>query len=325
MIPAVLAFIVAVTFGILLAPLDADGQRAGTLPTIGILGIPPPGDAMYQALLQGLHEFGYTEGQNFRVEYRWGDPQRFPAFAGELVRLPAAVLVTFGTPAALAAKHATTTVPIVMALVGDPVRSGIVASLAQPGGNITGVTNQAPEMVPKRLELLKEAVPHASRVAFLWNPANQDQVAHFQDAKAGARALGVTLHSVAVRSGAELEGALAAMLRERPDVLLMTGDSVLQRHIAQILAFAAAHRLPVVHQLRENAVAGGLLSYGTSRPQLSRRAAVYIDKILKGAKPADLPLEQPTKFELVLNLKTAQALGLTMPPALLLLADEVIR
>ena len=325
MIPAALVLIVAVTFGILLAPLDAAGQRAGTLPTIGVLGIPPPGDATYRALLQGLHELGYAEGKNLRVEYRWGDPQRFPEFASELVRLPAAVIATFGTPAALAAKHATTTVPIVMALVGDPVRSGIVASLAQPGGNITGVTNLAPDMVPKRLELLKEAVPHASRVAFLWNPANQDQVAHFQEAEAGARALGLTLHSVAVRSGAELEGALAAMLQERPAVLLMTGDSVLQGHIAQILVFAAEHRLPVVHQLRENAVAGGLMSYGTSRPHLIRRAAVYIDKILKGAKPADLPLEQPTKFELVLNLKTAKALGLTMPPSLLLLADEVIR
>jgi putative ABC transport system substrate-binding protein len=325
MLPAALALMMAVTWGVLLAPLDADGQQARTLPILGVLGIPPPGDAMYQALLQGLRELGYAEGQHLRVEYRWGKPQQFPAFASELVRLPAAVLVTFGTPAALAAKHATTTVPIVMALVGDPVRSGIVASLAQPGGNITGVTNQAPEMVPKRLELLKEVVPHASRVAFLWNPTNQDQVAHFQEAEAGARALGLTLHSVAVRTGAELEGALAAMLRERPEVLLMTGDSVLQEYIAQILAFAAAHRLPVVHQLRENVVAGGLLSYGTNRPHLIRHAAVYIDKILKGAKPADLPLEQPTKFELVLNLKTAQALGLTIPPSLLFQANEVIR
>jgi putative tryptophan/tyrosine transport system substrate-binding protein len=325
MLPAALALMMAVTWGVLLAPLDADGQQARTLPILGVLGIPPPGDAMYQALLQGLRELGYAEGQHLRVEYRWGEPQQFPAFASELVRLPAAVLVTFGTPAALAAKHATTTVPIVMALVGDPVRSGIVASLAQPGGNITGVTNQAPEMVPKRLELLKEVVPHASRVAFLWNPTNQDQVAHFQEAEAGARALGLTLHSVAVRTGAELEGALAAMLRERPEVLLMTGDSVLQEYIAQILAFAAAHRLPVVHQLRENVVAGGLLSYGTNRPHLIRHAAVYIDKILKGAKPADLPLEQPTKFELVLNLKTAQALGLTIPPSLLFQANEVIR
>ena len=325
MILATLALIVAVTFSILLAPLDADGPRVGTLPSIGVLGIPPPGDATYRALLQGLHELGYAEGQNLRIEYRWEDPQRLPEFASELVRLPAAVIVTFGTPAVLAAKHATTAVPIVMALVGDPVRTGIVASLAQPGGNITGVTNLAPGMAAKRLELLKEAVPHASRVAFLWNPANQDQVAHFHEAEAGARVLGVTLQSVAVRSGEELEGALAAMMRERPDVLLMTGDTVLQGHIARILAFAAEHRLPVVHQLRENAVAGGLLSYGTSRPHLIRRAAVYIDKILKGAQPAELPLEQPMKFELVLNLKTAKALGITMPPALLLLADEVIQ
>ena len=175
------------------------------------------------------------------------------------------------------------------------------------------------------LELLKEAVPHASRVAFLWNPANQDQVAHFEEAEAATRALGVTLQSVAVRSGEELEGALAAMMRERPDVLLMTGDTVLQGHIERILAFAAEHRLPVVHQLRENAVAGGLMSYGTSRPHLIRHAAVYIDKILKGAKPADLPVEQPTNFELVINLRTAKALGVTMPPSLLLLADEVIQ
>ncbi len=325
MIPAVLALIVAVTFGILLAPLDADGQRVGTLPTIGVLGIPPPGDATYRALLQGLHDLGYTDGQNIRLEFRWGEPQRFPEYASELVRLHADVIATFGTPAALAAKHATTTVPIVMAVVGDPVLTGIVASLAQPGGNVTGVTNLAPGMVAKRLELLKEAVPHASRVALLWNPANQDQFAHFRDAEAGTRALGLTLQSVAVRSGEELEPALAAMLRERPSGLLMTGDTVLQGHIAQILAFAAEHRLPVVYQLRENAEAGGLMSYGTSRPHLIRRAAVYIDKILKGAKPADLPLEQPMKFELVINLRTAQALGLTMPSTLLFQADEVIK
>jgi putative ABC transport system substrate-binding protein len=224
MIHAALALMVTVTLGILLAPLDADGQRAGTLPTLGMLGTPPPGDGLYGALLQGLHELGYADGHNIRIEWRWGEPQRFPEFARELVRLHAAVIATFGTPAALAAKHATATVPIVMALVGDPVRSGIVASLAQPGGNITGVTNLAPGMVAKRLELLKEAVPHVSRVALLWNPANQDQVAHFQEAEAGAQALRLTLQSVPVRGGGELEGALAAMLQERPTVLLMTGD-----------------------------------------------------------------------------------------------------
>ncbi|HSF34106.1 MAG TPA: ABC transporter substrate-binding protein [Candidatus Tectomicrobia bacterium] len=305
MIPAALALIVAVTFGILLAPLDADGQRPGTLPKIGVLGIPLPGDATYRALLQGLHELGYIDGQNIFIEFRWGEPQRLPEFASELVRLHADVIATFGTPAALAAKHATTTIPIVMAMVGDPVRTGIVASLAQPGGNVTGVTNLAPAMVPKRLELLKEAVPHASRVALLWNPANQDQLAHFHEAEAGAWALGLTLQSVAVRSGEELEPALAAMMRERPSVLLMTGDTIIQGHIDRILAFAVEHRLPVVHQLRENAEAGELMSYGTSRPHLIRRAAVYIDKILKGAKPANLPLEQPMKFELVINLRTA--------------------
>jgi putative tryptophan/tyrosine transport system substrate-binding protein len=290
-----------------------------------VLGTPPPGDATYRALLQGLHDLGYTDGQNIRLEFRWGEPQRFPEYARELVRLHVDVIATFGTPAALAAKHATTTVPIVMAVVGDPVLTGIVASLAQPGGNVTGVTNLAPGMVAKRLELLKEVVPHASRVALLWNPANQDQFAHFHDAEAGTRALGLTLQSVAVRSGEELEPALAAMLRERPSGLLMTGDTVLQGHITQILTFAAEHRLPVVYQLRENAEAGGLMAYGTSRPHLIRCAAVYIDKILKGAKPADLPLEQPMKFELVINLRTAQALGLTMPSTLLFQADEVIK
>lgn len=320
-----IGLLVTLALGFLVVPLAAHAQRTGSLPTIGVLGIPPPGDATYRALLQGLHELGYAEGKNIRLEYRWGEPQRFQAFARELVRLPADVIATFGTPAALAAKHATTTVPIVMAVVGDPVHTGIVASLAQPGGNVTGMTNLASGMVAKRLELLKEAVPHASRVALLWNPANQDQFAHVHDAEAGARALGLTLLSVPVRSGEELEPALAAMLQERPSVLLMTGDTVLQGHIDRILAFAAEHRLPVVHQLRENAEAGGLMSSGTSRPHLIRRAAMYIDKILKGAKPADLPLEQPMTFELVINLRTAKALGLTMPPSLLFQADEVLR
>jgi putative ABC transport system substrate-binding protein len=316
---------VTITFGILLAPLHGDAQRTGTLARLGILGVPSSADATYRTLLHALHELGYTEGKNLLVEFRLGDPRRFGEFASELVRLDVDVIVTFGTPAALAAKRTTSTVPIVMALVGDPVRSGLVASLARPGGNITGVTNLAPGMVTKRLELLKEAVANTSRVAFLWNPANQDQVAHFHEAEAGARALGVTLQSLEVRSGEDVEPALAAMTRERPSALLMTGDTVLQGHIDRILAFAAKNRLATIHQLRENVEAGGLMSYGTSRPDLIRRAAVYIDKILKGTKPADLPLEQPTRFELVINLRTARALGLSIPPSLLLRADHVIQ
>jgi putative ABC transport system substrate-binding protein len=312
------------TLALLAVPLAAEAQRAGPVPKIGVLGTPPPGDATYRALLRGLQELGYAEGKDVLLEYRWGDPRRFPEFAGELVRLNVDVIATFGTPAAQAAKQATTTVPIVMALIGDPVRTGVVASLARPGGNVTGVSNLAPGMVTKRLELLKEAVPNASRVAFLWNPANQDQLAHFTEAQAGARSLGVTFQSVPVRSREELDHALAAMMQERPSVLLMTGDTVLQGQIDRILAFAAKSRLPTVHQLREDAEAGGLMSYGTSRPALIRRAAVYIDKILRGAKPGDLPVEQPTKFELVINLRTAKALGLTIPPSILVRVDEII-
>jgi putative ABC transport system substrate-binding protein len=315
---------VILTVALLAGPLAAEAQRAGRVPRIGMLGTSPPGDATYRALLRGLHELGYTEGKDVLLEYRWADPRRLPELATELVRLDVDVIATFGTPAALAAKQATTTVPIVMALIGDPVRTGVIGSLARPGGNITGVSNLAPGMVAKRLELLKEAVPNASRVAFLWNPANPDQLAHFSEAEAGARSLGVTLQSVPVRNREELEHALPAMMQERPAALVMTGDTVLQGHIDRILAFAVRSRLPTVHQLRDNAEAGGLMSYGASRPAVIRRAAVYIDKILKGAKPGDLPVEQPTTFELVINLRTARALGLTIPPAILVRADEII-
>jgi putative tryptophan/tyrosine transport system substrate-binding protein len=305
-------------------PLAAKAERAGPVPKIGVLGTLPPGDVTYRALLRGLQDLGYIEGKDVVLEYRWGDPRRFPEFASELVRLNVDIIATFGTPAAQAAKQATATVPIVLALIGDPVRTGVVASLARPGGNVTGVSNLAPGMVTKRLELLQEAVPNSSRVALLWNPANQDQLAHFTEAQAGARSLGVTLQSVSVRSHEELEHALLAMMQERPSALLMTGDTVLHGHIDRILAFAVKNRLPTVHQLREHAEAGGLMSYGTSRPALIRRAAVYIDKILRGTKPGDLPVEQPTKFELVINLTTAKALGLDVPPTLLARADEVI-
>jgi len=320
LIPAALGLIIA----LLLAPLAADAQRPGTVPRIGLLGAPPPGDATYQALLQGLQELGYAEGKNILFEFRWGQPRRLPELASELVRLNAEVIATFGTPAAQAAKQATSTVPIVMALIGDPIRTGIVASLARPGGNVTGVTNLGSGTAQKRLELLKEAVPNASRVALLWNSANPEQLAHLSEAEAGARSLGMTLHSVPVRRGEELEDALAALIRERPSALLVTGDTVLQSHIRQILAFAAHRRLPVVLQVRENAEAGGLMSYAPNRLDGIRRAAVYIDKILRGAKPGDLPIEQPTKFELVINLRTAKALGLRIPPSLLLRADHVI-
>jgi ABC-type uncharacterized transport system substrate-binding protein len=219
----------------------------------------------------------------------------------------------------------TTTIPIVMLAVGDPVRTGIVASLAQPGGNVTGSTILGAELSAKRLQLLHEALPTLARVAFLWNPANIANRLHFDDIAQGAKALGVTLHSVEVHHPDGFDRALTALSAERPDTLIMTADPLHQRHVGQVIAFAAQHRLPVLYQLRENVEAGGLMSYGASQPALFRRGALYVDKILKGAKPADLPVEQPMQFELVINLKTAEALGLTIPPMLLFQADAVIR
>ncbi len=234
------------------------------------------------------------------------------------------IIVTWGTPATLAAKQATPTIPIVMASAGDPVRSGLVSSLAHPGGNVTGLTVLGPDLAAKRLELLKEAVPTMTRVAFLWNPANPDQKSSLKEVQAGARALQVTLHSVEARSREELERSLAAMKQNRPSALLMTADAVHQRYIGRIVAFALENRLPAMYQLKEAVDRGGLMSYGASLPDLGRRAATYVDKILKGAKPGDLPVEQPTKFELVINLKTTRALGLSIPPLLLGRADQVI-
>jgi len=267
-----------------------------------------------------------VEGKSIALEERnsEGRNERLSDLASELVRLNVNIIVTWGTPPTLAAKQATTTIPIVIAGVGDPVRSGLVSSLAHPGGNVTGVTVLGPGLAAKRLELLKEAVPNMSRVAFLWNPANPDQKSSFDEVQAGARTLGVTLQSVEARSGEELERAFAAMKQSRPSALLMTGDGVHQRYIGRIVAFTSETRLPAMYQLKEAVDRGGLMSYGASLPDLGRRAAHYVDKILKGAKPADLPIELPTRFELVINLKTAKALGLTIPQTILLRANQII-
>ena len=300
-------------------PLAARAQQsASKIPRIGIID---PG-AMWDHLRQGLRDLGYVEGRNIAIEYRSTEetPDRLVAAATELAQLPVDVIVSFGSPATQAAKQATTTIPIVMVAIGDP---SFVASLAHPGGNITGNAILS-EVTAKRLQLLKLAVPTISRVGFLWNPDNPSHAAYLDEWKAAAPALGVEMLFVAVRSSDEFDSAFAAMMRERPDAFTMTADFLHQLHIGWIIDFLARNRLPGMYQVRENVVAGGLMSYGASQHDLFQRAAVYVHKILQGTRPADLPVEQPTKFDLAVNLKTAKALGLTIPEPFLLLADQVI-
>ena len=307
-----------------LVPLAAEAQPSTTIPRIGLLA---PDATSWEPLRLGLRDLGYVEGKSIAFEERSSEArnERLADLASELVRLKVNIIVTRGTPETLAAKQATTTIPIVIAGAGDPVRSGLVSSLAHPGGNVTGLTVLGPGLAAKRLDLLKEAVPNMSRVAFLWNPANPDQKSSFNEVQAGARALGVTLQSVEARSREELEQALAMLKQSRPSGLLMTADGVHQRYIGRIVAFTSETRLPAMYQLKEAVDRGGLMSYGASLPNLGRLTASYVDKILKGAKPSDLPVEQPTKFELVINLKTAKTLGLTIPQSLLVRADEIIQ
>jgi putative tryptophan/tyrosine transport system substrate-binding protein len=303
-------------------PLAARAQQAAKIPRIGIIDDAP----MWDAFRQGLRDLGYLEGQNIAIEYRIaeGKPDRLAAAAAELVRLPVAVIVTFGTPPTAAAKQATTTIPIVMIGIGDPVQAGFAQSLARPGGNITGNTILGPAVATKRLQLFKEAVPTVSRVAFLWNPDNASHPPHLKELQVAAPTLGLKLLPVAVRSVDELDSAFATMKRERPDGVLVTSDPLQQLHIDRIINFLTTNRLPGMFQVRENVVAGGLMSYGASLPDLFRHGASYVHRILQGTKPADLPVEQPTKFEMVINLKTAKALGLTIAESFLLRADEVI-
>jgi ABC-type uncharacterized transport system substrate-binding protein len=296
-------------------------QRTSPIRRIGIIDDGP----MWDHFRQGLRELGYIEGQTVAIDYRSaeGKPDRLAAVASELARLPVDVIVTFGTAAAYAAKEATTTIPIVM-MVGDPVRSGLVANLARPGGNITGYTVLGPEIAAKRLQLFKEAFPTISRVAFLWNPKNASHPAYLEEWKSAAPALGVKMLFVAVSSSDEFDSAFAAMMRERPDAYTMSADPLHQLHIGWIIEFLAKNRLPGMYMLRENVIAGGLMSYGASLPDLFRRAASYVHKILQGTSPADLPVQGPVKYELAINLKTAKALGSTIPESFLLRADEVI-
>jgi ABC-type uncharacterized transport system substrate-binding protein len=316
---------------LLAAPFAVEAQQAGKIARIGFLS---PNLAtnrhLQEAFLQGLRDLGYVEGRNVVIEYRdaAGKAERLPVLAAELVALKVDVIVAGSTIAALAAKQAIRTFPIVFAAAGDPVRSGLVSSLARPGGNVTGLSLLAPELVGKRLELLKEAVPGVSRVAVLWEPGAFGEGTDKDGLKAvdvAARALGVQPQFVEARGLADFGRAFSDMTKARAEALtvLPSGTFIGQRR--RLVDLAAKNRIPAVYQSRESVDAGGLMSYGPNFADLFRRAATYVDKILKGAQPADLPVEQPTKFELVINLKTAQALGLTIPPALLGRADELIQ
>jgi len=314
------AFLATVTGGLLAAPLAAEAQRAGKVPRVGYLS---QDSAFVEVFRQGLRELGYVEGQNIAIEYRSaeGKDERLPGLAAELVRLKVDVIVAASPPATEAAKQATSTIPIVFPVSGDPVAEGFVASLARPGGNLTGLATIGPELLGKQLEMLKTVAPKVSRVAVLQNPSQQVQ----RQAEDAARALGVQLQVLKARTPSEIEAAFAAMSSQRAGSVLVMRDALFFAQQTQIVALAAKSRLPAVYGFREQAEAGGLMAYGASTSQLFRRAATYVDKILKGDKPADLPVEQPTKFELVINLKTAKMLGLTIPPSLLGQADQVIQ
>jgi putative ABC transport system substrate-binding protein len=320
-------FIGCVAGGLLAAPLAARAQQVGKVYRIGMLEAIPAAQnaANLDALRKGLRDLGYVEGRNLVIEYRSADgrAERFPALAAELVRLKVDLIVTRGTPAARAAKNATGTIPVVMATMGDP--HAIVASFAHPGGNITGVTTFSTELTAKRIELLKELVPSLSRVALLHNMGNPAAPPEWEETRAAAHSLGLQAELLDVRSQGDLGRAFDLAVRQHVDALLIGADGLTQMHQQTIVDLVARNRLPAAYPAREFVEAGGLIAYAVNYPDLYFRFATFVDKIFKGAKPAELPVEQPTKFELVINLKTAKALGLTIPQSLLLRADEVIQ
>lgn len=310
--------------------LPAEAQPAGKVYRIGIIAISstpsPDVSRLWEAFFDELRELGYAEGRNLIVERRYseGRTERFPELAAELVRLKVDVIVVFTTPAALAAKAATSTIPILFVNAIDPVGAGLAASLARPGGNVTGLAALSPELSTKRLELLKEVVPRVSRVAVLWNSENPANTLVLRQTDEAARRLGVVLRSHEVRRPDDFAVMFATITQERPDALLVLGDALTFQHRHQIARFALEARLPGIFEARELVVVGGLMAYGPSYAENNRRAAVYLDRLLKGVKPANLPFEQPTKFQTTINVRTARAIGLAIPPALLLRADEVI-
>ena len=308
-------------------PASARAQQRGRLPTIGFLGSGTPATQSQwaAALVQRLRELGWLEGRDLAIVYRWGEGrnERFAEIAAEFVRLKVDVILTFATPPVLAAKQATSVIPIVFATANDPVATGLVASSARPGGNVTGVANLTGDLAAKRVELLREVLPRLGRLAILTNMGNPGAIAEMRQAEAAARTVGLTVDVVEVRRAEDIAPALDA-LKGRADALYVAPDALVNANRIRINTLALGARLPTMHGFREYVEAAGLMSYGPNVPDGFRRAAEFVDKILRGTKPADLPVEQPTKFDLVINLTTAKALGLDVPPTLLARADEVI-
>jgi ABC-type uncharacterized transport system substrate-binding protein len=319
-----LVAVVLFSFAVLAAPLAAEAQPAAKVPRIGILRSGSPPDPFVDAFRQGLRELGYVEGQNISIEYRWaeGRDERLPGLTADLIRLGVDVIVAGGSQA-LVAKHATTTIPIVMPVANDPVGVGLVESLARPGGNVTGLAFLSDELPGKWMQVLKETFPWVARVAVLWHPATE--AGQLKVSEAAARSLGLRLQALKVERSDDIRTALAEARRNRAEALIVLSSSFFYAHRTRLVELAAKHRLPTMYHQQEFVVgSGGLMSYGPNLRDLFRRAANYVDKVLKGVSPADLPIEQPTKFELVVNLKTAKALGLTIPQSVLLREDEVI-
>jgi putative tryptophan/tyrosine transport system substrate-binding protein len=322
-----LAVILAV--GLVLAPLAAEAQQPGKVYRVGILsgGSPEKNAPQIETFLKALHDMGWIDGQNAIIEWRSaeGRTDRLGALAAELVHIKVDVIVTVAsTPATVAVKRATTTIPVVMVAAGAPVETGLVASLARPGGNITGSTTLGGEVASKRLDFVKELIPKATQVALLWNPDNPANASLYRELMQKTQQAQLKLLSVEVRYAKEFDKGFALLERQRPDALLLTGDPMHLVHMGRVIEFTAKHQLPAIYNVRESVLQGGLMSYGANQPELYKRAATYVDRILKGSKPADLPVEQPTKFELLINLKTARALRLTIPRTLILQADQVI-
>ena len=320
--------LIVIALAIFVAPPAAITEQQKTPPRIGFLlmGSPQAGlTSAFDAFREGLREFGWTENENIAIEYRWAgeSPDRLPELAADLVRLKVAIIIG-STPGVRAAQHATTSIPIIMCIADDAVKQGFVPNLARPGGNITGMAAMASELAGKRLELLREATPRVSRIALLWNPPGSSQD-YMKDTQMAARSLGVALQSVEVRTADDFESAFASVLKGRAEALVVGPGQFLFNHQRRVVEFATKNRLPSIYAWKDPVSAGGLIAYGVNIPQVYRRAAHYVDRILRGTKPGDLPVEQPTKFDLVVNLKTATALGLAIPQSLLLRADEVIR